>query len=283
VDRTIAAGDQLHLDGADITVRWPLRGKVPLEPPNDGTGINNVSIVLDLRYGTRRFLLTGDVEQQIDPQLLLNGIGNRTVDVLKVPHHGSGTATTDALLAALRPRIAIVSAGIGNPYGHPNRRTLERIAAAGARVLRTDRDGSVTVTTDGTDLQISSTGARAAASVMTGAPTAASLAAGAVPALVGWSCGIAAAEPTVPTIPGWSRIASNPPPFFSPSGRPAGSSPTSARPPRWPASSRSASPAGETTTARSSKPPLSFTTSTSSFLRTGRSPAWSTVRPVLAG
>jgi competence protein ComEC len=225
VDRTLAAGDRLRLDGADITVRWPPRGRVPLEPPDDGKGINNVSIVLDVRYGEKRFLLTGDVEQEIDPQLLLNGIGERPVDVLKVPHHGSGTATTDALLTAVHPRVAIVSAGAGNPYGHPNRRTLDRLSASGARVLRTDRDGSVTVTTEGSDLRVTSSGSRpvASADVLPG------------PQPVGWSCGLPAAPSVVPTISGWqSPIASSAPPSSSGSDLRNGSSRTSARSPRWP-------------------------------------------------
>ena len=115
-------------------------------PPDGGTGINNVSVVLLGVVGGRRFLLTGDVEQDIDPSLLTEGLPH--VDLLKVAHHGSRTATTDAFLAAVQPRIAVASAGTGNPYGHPAKRTLERLAASGARVYRTDVDGSVTVSFD---------------------------------------------------------------------------------------------------------------------------------------
>jgi competence protein ComEC len=251
-DRTLAAGDRLTLDGAEITVRWPRRGRVPLDPPDDGKGINNVSIVLDLQYGTRRFLLTGDVEREIDPGLLLDGIGERPVDVLKVPHHGSGTATTDALLAALRPRVAIVSAGVGNPYGHPNPRTLDRIAASGARVLRTDRDGSVTITSDGSDLRLSSTGGRPVA-VTAALP---------VPQPAGWSCGIPSAAPSVPTILGWqSPIASSPPRSSTSWAHRTGSSRTWARSRRSRRFSPSVSRApGVVTTVNSSRPPPSFTT-----------------------
>ena len=112
---------------------------MPLEPPDTGTGINNVSAVLDVRFGARRLLLTGDVEEAIDPQLLAAGIANGgRLDLLKVAHHGSRTASTEAFLAALRPRVAVVSAGTGNPYGHPTRQALDRLAAVGARVFRTD-------------------------------------------------------------------------------------------------------------------------------------------------
>jgi competence protein ComEC len=140
---SIGAGDRLTVDEIAMRVLWPSRGQVPAEPPDAGSGINNVSVVLLGVVGPRRFLLAGDVEQDVDPSLLTEGLPQ--VDLLKVAHHGSKTATTDAFLAAVRPKIAVASAGTGNPYGHPARRTLERLAATGARVYRTDVDGSVTV------------------------------------------------------------------------------------------------------------------------------------------
>src|SRR4029077_12699171 len=104
---------------------------------------NNVSVVLLGRIGDRRALLMGDVEEGIDPSLLADGLP--PVDLLKVAHHGSGTATTQAFVDATSPQVAIASAGAGNPYGHPAKATLDRLAASGARVLRTDRDWTVVV------------------------------------------------------------------------------------------------------------------------------------------
>lgn len=161
--RTLGRGDRLHLDEAEILVRWPPRGSVPLEPPDDGKAMNNSSIVLDLRFGERRILLTGDAEEEIDGQLLTAGLeppGAAPIDVLKVAHHGSRTATTAGLLAALHPRIAVISVGRRNDYGHPNPALLGRLAAVGARVLRTDLDGTVTLSTDGHDLQVQTSGPR---------------------------------------------------------------------------------------------------------------------------
>ncbi len=140
---SIAAGDRLAVDEIALQVLWPIRGEVPPEPPDSGTGINNVSVVLLGAVGQRRFLLAGDVEEEVDPRLLAEGLP--PLDLLKVAHHGSRTATTDAFVAAVRPRVAIASAGADNTYGHPARATLERLAAVGARVFRTDRDGTVTV------------------------------------------------------------------------------------------------------------------------------------------
>ena len=159
----LAAGDRIDIDGAAITVLWPRRGAVPEAPAATGTGVNDVSIVLDIRYGNRRMLLTGDAEQEVDGTLLasraISAAGPR-VDVLKVAHHGSGTASTAALLAAIRPSVAVVSVGADNDYGHPARSTLERLTSAGARVFRTDQAGTVDVSTDGTDLLVESSEGR---------------------------------------------------------------------------------------------------------------------------
>ena len=151
---TVAAGDRIAVDEITMRVLWPIRGQVPASPPDTGTGINNVSIVLLGTVGARRFLLAGDVEQDIDPKLLAEGLPR--VDFLKVAHHGSRTATTEPFVEAVRPAIAVASAGAGNPYGHPARSTLDRLRAIGAQVFRTDRDGTVTVAFDGGAMTVKS-------------------------------------------------------------------------------------------------------------------------------
>jgi competence protein ComEC len=154
----IAAGDRLQVDDVSLHVLWPIRGQVPSKPPDGGTGINNVSVVLLGQVGARRFLLMGDVEQAIDPRILAGGVPH--VDLLKVAHHGSKTATTQPFVDAVRPRVAVASAGAGNPYGHPAKATLDRLAAAGARVLRTDRDGTVVVGFEPSGITVRSEGPR---------------------------------------------------------------------------------------------------------------------------
>lgn len=155
----LADGDTLRLDDATIHVHWPVAGSVPRLPPDTGKGINDVSIVLDIRFGQRRLLLMGDTEEEVDPQLLEAGLTG-PVDALKVAHHGSGTASTAPFLAAVRPRVAVVSVGAGNPYGHPAPATIARLRAAGAAVYRTDLDGGVEISTDGRDLAVRPAGAR---------------------------------------------------------------------------------------------------------------------------
>jgi competence protein ComEC len=139
----LQTGAHLRIGEIALTVLWPDPGAVPLEPPDTGTAINNVSIVFLGEANGRRFLLMGDVEQGIDPGLLARGLPR--VDVLKIAHHGSRTATSQAFVDAVRPSVAIASAGAGNPYGHPAKATLDRLRAAGASVYRTDQDGSVEV------------------------------------------------------------------------------------------------------------------------------------------
>ncbi|HEU0243953.1 MAG TPA: ComEC/Rec2 family competence protein, partial [Candidatus Limnocylindrales bacterium] len=156
----LATGARLRLGEVSMSVLWPDPGTVPLEPRDTGTGINNVSIVLLGEANGRRFLLMGDVEEGIDPGLLARGLPR--VDLLKVAHHGSRTATTQAFVDAVRPKVAVASAGAGNTYGHPAKPTLDRLRASGARVYRTDQDGSVAVELADDGLHVSASGARAA-------------------------------------------------------------------------------------------------------------------------
>jgi competence protein ComEC len=145
--RRLAAGDRAAVG------RWRLRVVHPPGPPGgpgeggagDGTR-NDRSLVVVAEALGRRCLLTGDAEARAERRvagLLADGGAAGPYDVLKVAHHGSKTSTTPALLAAARPRLALVSAGPGNPYGHPAGEVVRRLVRAGARVLRTDRDGAV--------------------------------------------------------------------------------------------------------------------------------------------
>jgi competence protein ComEC len=119
-------------------------------------GPNNNSFVLRIAYGTRALLLVGDAEREEEEALLATAGERLRADVLKVGHHGSRTSSSPAFLAAVAPREAIVSVGRRNRFGHPSPSTLSALAAAGARVWRTDRDGAVVATTDGQSLDVTS-------------------------------------------------------------------------------------------------------------------------------
>jgi competence protein ComEC len=165
---SLAAGDQLRIDAIRLRVLWPVRGEVPLEPADGGTAINNVSIVLLGEVAGRRFLLAGDIEEEIDPSLIAEGLPH--VDLLKVAHHGSKTASTDAFLETVRPSVTVVSAGTGNPYGHPAPSTIARLKASGARVYRTDSNGSVEVSLEASRVFVSASGPRASVDRVATAP-----------------------------------------------------------------------------------------------------------------
>ena len=148
----LSTGDRFAFDGVSFRVLWPDPGSVPRAPPDTGTGINNVSIVLLGSVGSQRFLLTGDIEEGVDPVLVARGLPH--VDVLKVAHHGSRTATTDALLSAIDPTVGLISVGARNTFGHPAPGTLARLGAHGVATYRTDLDGTLDVALDGHALSV---------------------------------------------------------------------------------------------------------------------------------
>ena len=158
---TLAAGARIHLDEISLLVLWPRAGEVPRDPPDTGRGINGTSIVLLGEAQGRHFLLTGDAEEDVDPSLVGSGLPH--LDLLKVAHHGSATATSADLLTATRPTFALISVGAGNEYGHPAPSTLDRLAAAGTRVYRTDRDGTIEATLTPDGVRVATTGGRTAA------------------------------------------------------------------------------------------------------------------------
>jgi len=165
-------GKSFRWDGVDGEFLWP--EIAPEEVASSAK--NNDSLVLRLRYGNETLLLPGDAEKQVEREILSeNGPEAMRADVLKIGHHGSKNSTTPEFLAAVQPRVGIISAGEDNPYGHPSPELLERLENAGIRILRTDRNGAVQVMTDGRQLEISCfvacpNGGNAAASVQGKAP-----------------------------------------------------------------------------------------------------------------
>jgi competence protein ComEC len=152
----LSVGQTLRLDDATLDVLWPDDGTTRpsgLDPnASDNRKANDASIVLLGDYEGRRFLLTGDIEDDVDPVLL--GRGLPAVDMLKVAHHGSATASSDDLLAAIHASVAVVSVGANNRYGHPNAGTMARIRAHSQTALRTDQAGTVETTLDRTAVTV---------------------------------------------------------------------------------------------------------------------------------
>ena len=142
-------GNEFSWAGVNGTILWP----ADLPPVKEAS--NDDSIVMRLTDGRFHFLLTGDIEQRVEDKLVGEN-ADLTSDFLKVPHHGSKTSSTKVFLTAVAPRIAVVSVGESNPFGHPAAATVERYADAGVRLLRTDRDGAVTALTDGQGMAVHS-------------------------------------------------------------------------------------------------------------------------------
>ena len=106
--------------------------------------LNNTSLVCKFTYGERKFLFTGDMEEPVEKDMLRSEADVKA-DVLKVGHHGSKTSTSRNFYQAVNPSICIISAGEGNSYGHPEESTLETLHSNGAKVYRTDYQGSIIV------------------------------------------------------------------------------------------------------------------------------------------
>ena len=146
-------GVPLHIAKAGERIRVsPTVALEVLAPLHDFVGasrpVHDAMVVLRLVDRNAAALLTGDAEDEVERELLRSGATVRA-DLLKVGHHGSKTSTSDAFLEAVHPTFAVFSVGAKNRYGHPYQLVLDRLARAGIRILRTDRDGDVTFVSDG--------------------------------------------------------------------------------------------------------------------------------------
>ena len=129
-----------------------------LWPPSDYSVssedmLNNGSVVFRIQFGEVSFSFTGDIEREAEGQLLASG-QNLASTVLKVAHHGSDSSTSNEFLQVVQPAYAVISVGADNEYGHPARSTLRRLGAIGAKVFRTDEQGTIVVTTDGRTVEV---------------------------------------------------------------------------------------------------------------------------------
>ncbi len=125
------------------------------QPPEDRKEENNNSVGLRLRFGSFSMLLTGDSETterqwwlRNDPDLV------RNCTILKLPHHGSRNGTDARWLQSVRPELAVASLGRNNDYGHPHAETVSLLRRTSIPLLRTDQLGTITITTDGRDWQV---------------------------------------------------------------------------------------------------------------------------------
>lgn len=133
-------------DGMLLDVLWPPPVYLGSDPPKEGS--NNTSIVLRLTYGEDTMLFTGDMEEPEENALLASGADVRA-DILKVGHHGSKTSTSTGFLLAVDPRLALISAGKDNRFGHPHQVVLERLKRHDVPYRSTALEGTVSIDLDG--------------------------------------------------------------------------------------------------------------------------------------
>lgn len=135
-------GDTFSLGSARVTV---------LGPGKEYEDTNDTSIVLRIVYGSTSFLFTGDAESDAEQDMIDSGLELEST-VLKVGHHGSSTSTSYVWLRAVNPKYAVISVGKDNDYGHPHEETMSRLRDADVTVYRTDLNGDIIATSDGTNV-----------------------------------------------------------------------------------------------------------------------------------
>lgn len=151
--RIIKKPEVVELDsGVKLSFLYPdgdlTKDFVPPQAPGEKDNLNNTSIVFKLTYNQTSFLFMGDAEVPVEERLLKNKVDLKA-DVLKAGHHGSHSSTSEEFLNAVKPRMAILSAGRNNDYGHPHLRTLRRLERHNIQIYRTDTMGDIKLVSDG--------------------------------------------------------------------------------------------------------------------------------------
>ncbi len=144
-DRTIG--------GASITILHPAKsssGKGLHFPDSD---YNNNGIVMKITFGNTSILLPADISESAEAEIVASGT-DLEADILMAPHHGAGTSSSVLFLKAVRPEIVVISCGPDNRFGFPDSNVLDIYAKVGIRVLRTDKNGAVTIRTDGENIEV---------------------------------------------------------------------------------------------------------------------------------
>lgn len=140
------------INGTKVEVLNPSRSALS-DREDPWSQANDDSIVLKITYGTQQFLLPGDIEREAEARMVRSGKDLKS-DVLKVPHHGSKTSSTATFIEAISPSYAVFTVGYRNIFKLPNPKVLNRYENTGCRILRTDRNGSITFETNGQTLKV---------------------------------------------------------------------------------------------------------------------------------
>lgn len=141
----VSTGDRYTFDKLTVDI---------ISPDHEFASTNDDSVVARLSYGEHSFLFTGDISSKVEKAILKSGY-NIKADVLKVSHHGSRSATSKEFLSAVNPHYAVVSVSAHNSYNLPNHEVMQRLYDYGCEVLRTDECGTITVRSDGANIDVS--------------------------------------------------------------------------------------------------------------------------------
>lgn len=144
VPLTVPSAGQVFSFGSAV---FKVLGPTDMEPSMDE---NDKSLVLRFDYGNTSFLFAGDAEQEEQQLLMYNDYEDLKVNVLKAAHHGSSNGASYAWIKAVQPQITVISCGRNNDYGHPHAETLDLLKQYGSTLFRTDLQGDIVVTSDGT-------------------------------------------------------------------------------------------------------------------------------------
>ena len=145
---------KINIAKSDVSLDLGPNTSCVILTPNKSTykDLNNYSSAIKISYKNSTYLFTGDIETLSD-QELLNKNYDLNCDVLKVPHHGSNSSTSKHFLEKVRPKIAVISCGINNSYGHPSKETTDKLKNINCTTYRTDLNGTVILVSDGANIK----------------------------------------------------------------------------------------------------------------------------------
>lgn len=158
--RMITAVDKYDIDYYRVISRKIKLGSLtftilpPANPFIRDSELNNNSVVVRLDFKEFSILFTGDIEKEREGQLLTKSRNNLNADILKVGHHGSSSSSSPLFTKSVGPKIAVISCGHGNKYGHPHQETISLLQSLGIEIYQTDLSGTILIKTDGIDYQI---------------------------------------------------------------------------------------------------------------------------------
>jgi competence protein ComEC len=150
------AAEKIAVGPVVFTVLHPLVGFIGQSHEHDQDCRNNGSLVVKAAFGETAFLLAGDIMARAEHALVQRSGGDLTSTVLFVPHHGSRTSSSDDFVAAVKPDVAVISAGAGNRFGFPHAEVTDRYREAGSRILFTGAHGAIAMRSDGHSVRVRS-------------------------------------------------------------------------------------------------------------------------------